>query len=107
MGYWFNQCTNLTYLNLKNFNTSNVINMECMFQNCNKLKVLDLTSFNTTNVKNMKSTFSSCSKLETIYVSENFKTDSVTDSTMMFQACNSLVGGKGTTLSNVGNTTHT
>ncbi|MCR5385682.1 MAG: DUF285 domain-containing protein, partial [Treponema sp.] len=104
MGYWFNQCRNLTYLNLEGFDTSNVTNMECMFQNCNKLKVLDLTSFNTTKVTDMNSTFSSCSKLETIYVSENFKTDSVTDSTMMFQTCTSLVGGKGTTLSNA---THT
>lgn len=105
---WFYRCNNLTYLNLKSFNTEKVTSLFQMFQTCQKLKVLDLTSFDTTKVTNMNSTFNLCSMLETIYVSGNFKTDSVTDSTAMFQTCTSLVGGKGTTLSNVNNnTTHT
>lgn len=104
---WFYRCNNLTYLNLKSFNTEKVTSLFQMFQTCQKLKVLDLTSFDTTKVTNMNSTFNLCSMLETIYVSENFKTDSVTDGESMFQTCTSLVGGKGTTLSNVNNTTHT
>ena len=47
MAYMFNGCTNLTSLDLSNFDTQNVTNMQSMFQNCNKLTSLDVSNFDT------------------------------------------------------------
>ena len=41
----FQQCNELQYLDLSNFNTVNVTNMSFMFNNCNKLKLLNLSNF--------------------------------------------------------------
>ena len=41
----FQGCNNLEYLDLSNFNTSNVTNMVGMFYSCNKLKYLNLLNF--------------------------------------------------------------
>ena len=39
-------------LNIKNFDTSNVLDMSYMFDDCTKLEYLDLGVFNTENVRN-------------------------------------------------------
>ena len=39
--------SSLTNINLSNFNTQNVIYMDCMFSGCNSLKYIDLSNFNT------------------------------------------------------------
>ena len=41
----FNECNELEYLDLSNFNTSNVIDMDYMVSNCYKLKNLNLENF--------------------------------------------------------------
>ena len=41
----FNGCENLKFLNLSNFNVSNVIDMEQMFMNCYLLTSIDLSNF--------------------------------------------------------------
>ena len=41
----FKLCEKLEYLDLSNFDTSNVTSMENMFYNCNNLKYLNLTNF--------------------------------------------------------------
>ena len=41
----FQQCNVIEYLDLSNFNTSNVTDMSYMFNNCNKLKYLNLQNF--------------------------------------------------------------
>ena len=47
----FAQCYELEYLDLSNFDTSNVTNMNGMFFKCNKLKeIKGLNKFNTKNV---------------------------------------------------------
>ena len=38
----FQQCNELEYLDLSNFNTSNVTDMEGMFNQCHKLKYLNI-----------------------------------------------------------------
>ena len=38
MEWMFGYCKNLKYLDLSNFDTSNVIDMNLMFSECNKLK---------------------------------------------------------------------
>lgn len=84
MQHMFNRCYELKNLNLTSFDTSNVNNMGCMFLSCRNLTKLDLSSFNTTKVENMSSMFQECNKLTTIYVSNNFNTGMVSNSTRMF-----------------------
>ncbi|HRL17712.1 MAG TPA: BspA family leucine-rich repeat surface protein, partial [Prevotella sp.] len=73
-----------------NFNTENVTDMYSMFASCTSLESLDLTNFNTAKVTNMESMFQSCYALKTIYASDKFVTDQVTESTCMFSDCSNL-----------------
>ena len=97
MSMMFSGCKNLTSLSLSSFNTSRVTGMSGMFQGCYKLTKLDLGSFNTKSVTNMKWMFNACSALTTIYVSEEWSTENVTESEKMFYSCYKLKGGAGTT----------
>ena len=97
MSEMFSMCINLKSTDLSNWNTENVTNMSQMFSACLVLKNLDLLSFNTSNVTNMSSMFWYCKELQKIRVSQNFKVESVSDSTQMFGDCISLVGESGTT----------
>ena len=90
MRYMFADCRSLKSLDLTNFNTENVTDMYYMFHNCRSLESLDLTNFNTAKVTNMKGMFSSCYALKTIYASDKFVTDQVTESTCMFTDCLNL-----------------
>ena len=93
----FCECFNLTSLDLFNFSTANVVNMYNMFYRCEKLVSLDLRGFKTANVTNMGYMFTGCINLTTIYVSSNnWSVANVAESTNMFGACPSLVGGMGT-----------
>ena len=49
----FSECSNLTNLDVSNFNTSNVTSMSEMFSGCSNLTNLDVSNFNTSNVTNM------------------------------------------------------
>ena len=60
MSYMFYGCSSLKELNLSNFNTNNVTDMESMFSRCSSLKELNLSNFNTNNVTVMKSMFFGC-----------------------------------------------
>ena len=54
MGLMFNECHKLKEIKgINNFNTSNVKNMKAMFQDCNELEYLDLSNFDTSNVTDM------------------------------------------------------
>ena len=57
---------NLTSLDLKNFDTQNVTNMEDMFYNCSDLTSLDLKNFDTQNVTNMTGMFFECKNLTSL-----------------------------------------
>ena len=90
MRYMFADCRSLKSLDLTNFNTENVTDMYYMFAYCKSLESLDLTNFNTAKVTNMAGMFQSCYALKTIYASDKFVTDQVTESTCMFSACSNL-----------------
>ena len=96
MGHMFYNCNSLAKLNISNFDTSNVTDMQAMFYRCQNLEELDLTSFNTNKVTTMIHMFNRASSLKTIYASENFITNNVTDSDYMFWVTPNLVGGNGT-----------
>ena len=89
MSYMFYNCFSLTYLNLSNFNTYNITDMNAMFSHCSSLITLNLSNFNTNNVIFMNNMFSHCSSL--IYLNlTNFNTNNVIDMSNMFCKCFSL-----------------
>ena len=95
---WFEGMTNLqTIEGLGYLNTSEVTNMNFMFSECGKLASLDLSGFDTHKVNSMFKMFCFCNSLQTIYVSNAWNTDAVTESGNMFWGCTSLVGEMGTT----------
>ena len=61
----FNNCGNLTSLDLSNFQTKDVTDMSYMFNNCSSLKYLKI-NFNTQKVTNMEKMFFSCIKLTSL-----------------------------------------
>ena len=61
-----------------------------MFQQCNELEYLDLSNFDTANVINMSFMFNECHKLKEIKGINKFTTNKVTDMSGMFQQCNEL-----------------
>ena len=90
MSCMFMGCSGLESLNLTNFNTENVTDMSWMFYGCSALKSLDLTNFNTAKVTYMNNMFEGCSALTTIYASNKFVTDNVSNGSDMFTGCKSL-----------------
>ncbi len=101
----FSTCSSLTSLDVSSFNTAKVTNMQAMFSTCSSLTSLDLSSFNTSNVTYMGGMFFGCSALKTIYASEEWSTENLTDGNVfsgsedMFTGCTKLVGGMGTVYS--------
>ena len=92
MSYMFSCCWGLSSLDLSKFNTENVTNMTNMFYNCSALSTLDLSNFNTAKVGNMSYMFSDCFTLTTIYGSDEFVTEEVYNSQNMFLRCKNLKG---------------
>ena len=84
----FDNCQNLSSLNLSKFNTENVTNMSYMFDNC-QLSSLDLSNFNTEKVREMYNMFSFCQKLSSLNLT-NFNTEKVTNMDYMFNGCSDL-----------------
>ena len=79
----------LTSLNLSNFDTSKVTNMVYMFSGMHNLVILDLSHFNTSKVTDMHSMFEGMSKLTTLNVS-NFDTSKVINMERMFYNMSNL-----------------
>ena len=83
----FSDCSSLTDLDIRKFNTTNVKNMAFMFTNCSRLAKLDLKNFNTKNVTNMEYMFSGCTSLKELKFGDNFNTTSVEKMNYMFYKC--------------------
>ena len=58
--FMFSYCNSLISIDLSNFNTQNVTNMDYMFFNCNSLSSIDLSNFNARNLTNMEFMFFNC-----------------------------------------------
>ena len=80
MFYWM---SNLTSLDLSNFDTSKVTDMKSMFYCMRILTTLDLSNFNTSKVTNMSSMFYDMYSLTALDLS-SFDTSQVTDMSDMF-----------------------
>ena len=85
----FEFCFVLQNLDLSSFDTSNVTDMHGMFLMCDHLQNLDLSSFDTSNVINMNVMFGFCGSLQNLDLS-SFDTSKVTDMGSMFGFCQSL-----------------
>ena len=72
----FNCCNKLKQIiGINNFDTSKITNMKDMFKSCSELEYLDLTNFNITNVIDIfhkESIFNECNKLKQINGGEKF-----------------------------------
>lgn len=86
---WFYGCTNLTSVDLRQFDTGNVTTMKNMFMGCTNLISVDVSGFDTSKVTDMSCMFAGCTSLTGLNVS-NFDTGSVTDMSGMFWLCKSL-----------------
>ena len=82
----FYQCSDITEIDLSNFDTSNVTDMNNMFYNCSLLSSLNLSNFNTSKVTNMAYTFYNCTLLSSLNLL-NFNTSKVTNMNSMFYGC--------------------
>ena len=89
MAKMFNECQNLTILDLSNFNTSNVTNMSQMFYDCYKLSNLDLSNFDTSKVTRFDYMFYKCYALTSLDLS-SFDTSNATRMDEMFDYCQKL-----------------
>lgn len=85
----FNMCSGLASLDLSNFNTENVTDMNHMFTACNKLTTINVSNFNTEKVTDMSAMFSTCYSLTSLDLS-NFNTKNVTSMAAMFSTCLNL-----------------
>ena len=79
----FYDMRNFTILNLPNFDTSKVTNMQYMFSDMTKLTTLDLSNFDTSKVADMKYMFNEMYSLTSLNLS-SFNTSNVTDMSCMF-----------------------
>ena len=92
---FFKNCINIVYLDFSNFDTSNVINMRCMFMGCKKLKeIKGINKFNTSKVTDMAGMFYECNELEYLDL-PNFNTSNVIDIQLMSSGCHKLKEIKG------------
>ena len=90
---WFYECSNLASIEgLEYLNTSEVKSMYSMFFMCTQITTLNLSDFETSKVTDMSNMFGSCDALTTIYVSDKFTIDKVTSDEYMFRYCDKLKG---------------
>ena len=67
----FQKCYSLTSLNVSNFDTSKVKNMNSMFKDCAYLSSLNLSNFDTSNVTDMNQMFA-CYYLTSVTIGKKF-----------------------------------
>ena len=89
MQWMFAKCSNLSSVDVSNWNTANVTNMDYMFYICSSLISLDVSNWNTANVTKMTGMFVGCSSLSSLDMS-NWNTANVTDMSGMFANCSNL-----------------
>ena len=86
----FNTCYYTKKINVRRWDVSKVQNMQGMFGTCTSLTSLDLSTWNTVNVTNMSGMFNWCVDLVYLDVS-GFNTSKVTDMSYMLYECDSLL----------------
>ena len=77
-------CSSLVELNLSNFNTDKVVEMDSLFEGCKSLKELNISHFETGKVVNMNNMLNGCSSLINLIIPDleifnNCKTEKMTE----------------------------
>jgi surface protein len=86
----FQDCENLrTINNISEWDTSNITNMDNMFQRCNSLVSLDLSKWNVSKVESMRDMIQGCNSLVSVNAS-NWDVSNVANMWGMFADCRSL-----------------
>ena len=85
----FYYCESLTSLDVSTWDTGNVTDMYRMFDWCVSLNDLDVSDWDTSNVTDMHEMFDGCSGLSQLDVS-SWDTSNVTDMYAMFNGCSGL-----------------
>ena len=109
--YWLSGCSNLTTIEgLEYLVAEEISSADNMFENCSNLTFIDLSSFNAEKLLSCKNMFLNCSKLASIYGTSWNITDNMTETEKkkfviyqtkqsvpyMFNGCTKLLGGSGT-----------
>ena len=83
--------TKFEYIDISEWDVSNVTDMNHMFFICEKLKsVGDISKWNVSNVMSMRSMFSDCNKLKSFGDISSWDVSNVTDMGFMFKYCESF-----------------
>ena len=85
----FRNCKNITYIDLSNFDASNVTNMESMFDSCSSLKRINFGNINTSSLENIEGLFYKCIELTSIDLS-NLNFSKVKKMRYTFSYCSNL-----------------
>ena len=87
----FYNCPSLTQLDVSNWNTSNVKDMQYLFLGCNSLQsVGDLSNWDVSNVNYMQNMFYNCKNLQSVGDISNWDVSNVWRMDKMFSDCSSL-----------------
>ena len=87
----FEKCGALDFLDVSNFNTSNVTNMSSLFNGCKLLtKIIGIENWDTSNVNNISYMFNECKTLEILNLSNWNISSKVTSINTTFQLCEAL-----------------
>ena len=86
----FDGSTNITEIDLSNFDASKVRDMSWMFNGCLNLEKIEFGNINTSSLENMFAMFAYCSELKSVDLFK-FNTSKVTDIHLMFYGCSSLI----------------
>ena len=81
----FYGCSQITEIDLSNFETFQVTNMQSMFQDCSSLKTIDFSNFDTSNVQEIRHIFWGCASLTSIDLSNFILPRLTIDPCHMFQ----------------------
>jgi len=95
MSYMFNNCKNLYSVDFSKWSTSNITNIESMFQLTNIIEIpKSLSNLMTTKLTNMRGLFCKCTHLETKNQEKlrfgNSSTQNVKDMSLLFNGCRKL-----------------
>ena len=83
--------TKFKYIDISDWNVSNVTNMTYMFFNCEKLEsIVDISSWDVSNVTDMEVMFYGCKELESVGDISDWNVSNVTNMSWMFYNCKSF-----------------
>jgi len=89
MNFMFGQCANLTTVDIKDWDVSNVKDMAHTFHSCINLTTVETKDWNVSNVKDMNFMFFNCAYLTTVNL-KDWKVSNVKGMSYMFFRCMNL-----------------